>query len=568
MSLSLPRWRRNGLWLAFVAVILSLAGLLVVQYRTLRRLQDVSETARRAMLNNYLGTIVSDVRTSYVTTAETVLNVPVGGVDEAGLPQLTKFWGQADLDGIRKLFLVDMKGAAVGDSTWLRFFDPATKTLVNSVDSRDSAIWQAAITWVPTATMSGTGGMANRLRVDERVPGYRLIMKPIFGDSGQLAGLAGMALDEDYFQRIVLPIAIQNSLPTYFSDPSRNDLMVRIRDSKGHVIMGSRKTEVAGQPEKANFPFVFRDWTLEIQSATPAATQLLQANFALWLTLSLLVAGVLAVAIALALSAAARTMKLSEMKTDFVSNVSHELRTPVASIRVFGELLRRGRVQSPEKVQQYGATIETEARRLSDLIDNVLDFARIESGQKAYRPVRGDLVPMVTEVVEAFQVRLLESGHEIVVQMPQNSLPLVEIDPEALSLALNNLLDNAVKYSGDSRRVFLRLLSDSGAAVVEVEDEGIGIPEDEQAKIFERFHRVGTGSVHDVKGSGLGLAIVHHIMKAHHGRVVVESAPGEGSTFRLIFPAARGEPVAGANTEILTARRTPVVEPDPRVERG
>ena len=114
----------------------------------------------------------------------------------------------------------------------------------------------------------------------------------------------------------------------------------------------------------------------------------------------------------------------------------------------------------------------------------------------------------------------------------------------------------------------MRLLSDSGAAVVEVEDEGIGIPEDEQAKIFERFHRVGTGSVHDVKGSGLGLAIVHHIMKAHHGRVVVDSAPGEGSTFRLIFPAARGEPVAGANTEILTARRTPVVEPDPRVERG
>jgi signal transduction histidine kinase len=565
MHLSLPRWRRNGLWLAFLAVILSLGILLMLQFRTLRRLQDVSEEAQTATLNNYLTSIVTEVRYFYLTRAETVLNLPPAAVVNRDSSEIRRHWRRADLSGVKRLFLL---GYGEASAPQLVFFDPATGEFVPALDLRESqSIMRGAMLWLTSAAAQGGSRDVSRLRVDERDTDFRQIMNPILDDAGRTIGMAGMVLDEEYVKRILLPVAIQRALPNYFGDASRNDLMVAIKDADGRTLMGSRKAEVSGTPIRQAFPFVFQDWTLEIQSARPAAAQLLQANFAVWLTLSLLVAGVLALAIALALSAAARSMKLSEMKTDFVSNVSHELRTPVASIRVFGELLRRGRVQSMEKVQEYGGTIETEARRLSDLIDNVLDFARIESGQKAYRPVRGDLVPMVATIVEAFRVRLIDSGHEILVEMPQSPLP-VEIDPEALSLALNNLLDNAVKYSGDSRRVFLRLLSDSGSAVVEVTDEGIGIPEDEQAKIFERFHRVGTGSVHDVKGSGLGLAIVHHIMKAHHGRVVVNSAPGRGSTFRLIFPAVRGEPVAGANTEIVTARRTPVVEPGPRVERG
>jgi signal transduction histidine kinase len=580
MPLTLPRWRRNGLWLAFVAVILSLAGLLIVQFRTLRRLQVVSQDAQEAVLNNYLASIVGEVRYFYVTRAETVLNLPPAAVARHDSSEIRRHWRRSDLSGVKRLYFL-----GYGDVTapQLAFYDPSSEDFVPALDLRESqSVLRGAMSWVSGASAMGEPREGSRLRVDERDSDFRQIMNPIVDDDGRTIGMAGMVLDEDYVKRVLLPVAIQRALPNTFGDASRNDLMVSITDADGRILMGSRKTDVAGAPARLPFPFVFQDWTLEIRSAAPAAAQLLQANFALWLTLSLLVAGVLALAIALALSAAARTMKLSEMKTDFVSNVSHELRTPVASIRVFGELLRSGRVQSVDKVREYGATIETEARRLSDLIDNVLDFARIESGQKSYRPVRGDLVRMANAVVEAFRVRLIESGHEILVEMPQSYLPPVDIDPEALSLALNNLLDNAVKYSGDSRRVFLRLFSGPGTAVIEVRDEGIGIPEDEQAKIFERFHRVGTGSVHDVKGSGLGLAIVHHIMKAHHGRVVVESAPGRGSTFRLVFPAARGEAVPGAKTETMTARRAPVsavehpadgmdgavVEPGPRVERG
>lgn len=566
MPLNSPKWRRHGLWLVFLAVIAPLAILLVLQYRTLHRLQDVSKAAHLAVLDNYLGAIVSEVRYFYLTRAETVLGVSASKLEARNIDEIRRGWQRAELAGVKRLYLL-VNQETTGPQ--LLYFDPATSDFTETLDQHEtSSIQQSATGWLTGAAVSGDQKGTSRLRVNERDTDFRQIMKPILNDQGQPIGMVGMVLDEDYVKRILLPVAIQNALPSYFQDADRNDIMVRIRDKDELIIMGTRRTDVVGSPVRLTFPFVFRDWTLEIQSAAPAPAKLLQANLALWVALSLLVAAVLAGAIALALSAAARTMQLSEMKTDFVSNVSHELRTPVASIRVFGELLRGGRVQSMEKVREYGAAIETESRRLSDLIDNVLDFARIESGQKAYRPVPADLKPLVTSILDGFQVRLRDSEHEVVLELPPESLPSVNIDAEALGLALNNLLDNAVKYSGDSRRVFLRLLSSHDSVIIEVEDKGIGIPEGEQVKIFERFHRVGTGSVHDVKGSGLGLAIVQHIMKAHQGRVVVESKPGRGSIFRLHFPVARTQPVTGAITETISARRAPAHEPDTRAERG
>jgi signal transduction histidine kinase len=239
----------------------------------------------------------------------------------------------------------------------------------------------------------------------------------------------------------------------------------------------------------------------------------------------------------LALRAADRSLKLSQMKSDFVSNVSHELRTPLASIRVFAEFLKLGRAQSTERVQEYGDYIEAESRRLSRLIDNILDFSRIESGRKTYHFAVTDLEEVVTSTVRTFQVRLKHSGFEVVLDKPETRLPPIEIDPEAIAQALNNLLDNAVKYSGQSRLIRVRLFRDGRYVVLSVMDKGIGIAPDEQNKIFERFHRVSTGLVHDVKGSGLGLSIVQHIIEAHGGRVHVESVPGQGSTFSIYLPA-------------------------------
>ena len=143
---------------------------------------------------------------------------------------------------------------------------------------------------------------------------------------------------------------------------------------------------------------------------------------------------------------------------------------------------------------------------------------------------------VIEETLRNFEMRLVDSGFEVFYEGAVRPLPEISMDPDAVSQAILNLLDNAVKYSGEGRRVFVRLERDQDTAVISVRDEGIGISPDEQKKVFDRFHRVGTGLVHDVKGSGLGLAIVNHIAAAHGGSVELSSEPGRGSTFSIRLP--------------------------------
>src|SRR5690349_20014234 len=141
------------------------------------------------------------------------------------------------------------------------------------------------------------------------------------------------------------------------------------------------------------------------------------------------------------------------MKTDFVSNVSHELRTALSSIRVFGELLKIGHVQDEEKVREYGDYIETESRRLTQLINNILDFSRIESGRKTYDFERVNVADIVQAALRTFDIQLKHRGFTVSVKEPPVPLPAVLADPEPISQALINLLDNAVKYSGEAREI-------------------------------------------------------------------------------------------------------------------
>jgi len=252
-------------------------------------------------------------------------------------------------------------------------------------------------------------------------------------------------------------------------------------------------------------------------------------------------------AIGLAIQAASRQLKLSQMKSDFVSNVSHELRTPLASIRVFGEYMRLGRVLSEEKVREYGEYIETESRRLTQLINNILDFSKIESAEKKYKMAEADVVELVHDTVCAFAMPLRDSGFHVSFTAPAAMPPPLIIDSAAIAQVLMNLLDNAVKYSNGQTAVDVIVSADSERVTIAVRDRGIGILPSEQKKIFEKFYRVSSGLVHNVKGSGLGLAIVNHVIKAHGGRVDVDSVPGEGSTFTITLPQTRVGPAVPAS---------------------
>ena len=228
-------------------------------------------------------------------------------------------------------------------------------------------------------------------------------------------------------------------------------------------------------------------------------------------------------------------MKLTRIKSDFVSNVSHELRTPLALIRMYAETLLMGRVRTDGKKNEYYTVITKESERLSHLVNTILDFSKMESGKKKYNYTRLDLNQVTREVMEMYSFHLNQKKFIHQVKIYDEEL-MIKGDRQSISEAVINLLDNAMKYSDKDKDITIETGTDEQFHWVSVTDKGQGIPGNDLTRIFDKFYRVSTALVHDTKGSGLGLALVDYIMKAHDGRISVKSKPGKGSTFRLNFP--------------------------------
>jgi signal transduction histidine kinase len=232
-----------------------------------------------------------------------------------------------------------------------------------------------------------------------------------------------------------------------------------------------------------------------------------------------------------------REMRLAELRSQFVSSVSHELRTPLTAIRMFAETLQLERpLDSPTRAEYLG-TIVNESERLTRLLNNVLDFSKIERGERVYRLEEAALDAVVRQAAGAMQYPLTRLGFALHVDVP-DEMPPVRIDRDAIEQAVLNLLNNAMKYSRDCRDIALRLHAARGDAVIEVTDRGLGIAAADHQRIFERFYRAPVPENRLIPGTGLGLALVDHIVKGHGGRVEVRSAPGAGSTFAIHLPLA------------------------------
>jgi two-component system phosphate regulon sensor histidine kinase PhoR len=232
-----------------------------------------------------------------------------------------------------------------------------------------------------------------------------------------------------------------------------------------------------------------------------------------------------------------REAKVARLQTDFVNKVSHDLRTPLTSIRMFVETLQLGRAQDPERHREALEILAEETGRLSGLINRLLDWARMESGRRAYHLERQPVEPIVDGALEAFAPQLLQRPAAIS-RSVEPDLPPVLADREALSEALLNLLNNAHKYTGAEKRISVAARRAGASVQVSVSDNGPGIPAPDQKRIFEKFYRARDPLLRSIEGSGLGLAMVKHIVKAHGGTVSVSSRPGQGSTFTIALPAA------------------------------
>ena len=261
-----------------------------------------------------------------------------------------------------------------------------------------------------------------------------------------------------------------------------------------------------------------------------------------WVWQSFMILGVLSVlmigGLVLTYRSVNKQVALARLKSDFVSNVSHELRTPLALIRLYAETLELGRITTQEKKHEYYSIIRKESERLSALINNILDFSRIEAGRKEYDFRETDIAELVRNTLDSYRYQIEQQGFALEEQIDPG-IPAVKVDREAIARALVNLVNNALKYSDSEKFLAVRLYRDQSVLKLEVSDRGIGIERNEQARIFEKFYRTCDPLVHTTKGSGLGLSLVRHITQAHGGDVEVESTPGRGSKFTVWLPLAQ-----------------------------
>jgi signal transduction histidine kinase len=234
-----------------------------------------------------------------------------------------------------------------------------------------------------------------------------------------------------------------------------------------------------------------------------------------------------------------RNMKDAQQKTSFVSNVSHELKTPLTSIRMYAELLAEGRIKKPEKKMDYLQVIVAESQRLTRLVNNVLDFSRLEQRRKKYHLEVLDVVKFLYEILEAHKLRLRKAGLELMKDIPDQAI-IVHTDRDALEQVVLNLVDNALKYASRGKELLIRLAVQNGFCELQVMDRGPGVPSDHRSKIFEKFHRIDDSLTTPKPGSGLGLSIARRLMRDLGGDLVYRSRAKGGSCFVVLIPCHTG----------------------------
>lgn len=242
----------------------------------------------------------------------------------------------------------------------------------------------------------------------------------------------------------------------------------------------------------------------------------------------------------LTLRAAVHEAEAARIKAEFVSNVSHELKTPLALIRLFGETLEMEDIQDKKKREKFSHIISREIQRLSHLVENVLDFSRIDAGRKEYDFEEADIVQVVSHTIEAYRYYLQDQDFDFVTSIPNKPI-LMLIDKDSISQALLNLISNAEKFSKNQKYIGVKMDQKDGEIWIEVEDKGPGIPESSIRQIYNKFNRGDGDLAREVSGSGLGLTITKHIVESHGGRIDVESRIGKGSCFFLKLPLKRKE---------------------------
>ncbi len=390
----------------------------------------------------------------------------------------------------------------------------------------------------------------------------------LFGANGETYGVAGFFLKLPFVREKFLASVLEEAIEAAegrFSPGFGRDLTFVVHDHRDELVYVHRRPGESFTPKTADYLSeaelwdVLPGWSVRLVYNNPKGPRY-QRNIWLSNTLLLLLMGTTAVlGILLSMRFMLRQMELSNLKSHFVSNITHELKTPLAAIRLYTETLQQRRVRDRDQEKKFLGIINKESVRLTHLINNILDFSRIEQGRKRYTYVKTSVGEVVREVVDAYGFQLRNKGFDLRTEIATD-VPPVWVDRDALSQAVLNLVDNGVKYSRERKEIEIRVAHENGASGgrsrqngtgfvrISVRDRGMGIPPAEQKKVFEAFYRIEKGLEHDVKGSGLGLAVVKHVVEAHGGDIEVDSRPGVGSRFSIRLPVREHPPESPALT--------------------
>ena len=377
-----------------------------------------------------------------------------------------------------------------------------------------------------------------------------------FPTRDRLTSFVALSVDAERLRQEFIPSLVRTKLKTVEGPTGFPALIVTMLDATNRVIFPPGGSAKDGYVDERTFPLVFFDpelvayaapekqdpetWRVRTGYGNQTIPDIIAARERPQRAMMAMLAGIMALGVFFMARAAARELRVAEMKSTFVSSVSHDLKTPLALIQLFAETLELGRLKTTERAPEYYRIINSEARKLTRLINNLLDFSKIEAGLRKYQLEPTDLSAVTRRVVDSLESQFRHNQFSVTMRAPQTPIA-VKLDAEAAEQALENLLSNAMKYSPEHREIVVEVDSADGYGVVRVRDRGIGIPPRLQRKIFQKFYRVQTDAGTGPQGTGLGLAIVDHVMRAHGGFVRVDSEMGRGSTFTLHFPLYPGD---------------------------
>jgi signal transduction histidine kinase/tetratricopeptide (TPR) repeat protein len=371
----------------------------------------------------------------------------------------------------------------------------------------------------------------NTLRYSKKIDAedFLIISSLIPNQTKTLAkGIAGIKINNTFLEDSLLPNVIINSGLKEDADFTLSDIGGRI--IAGDTALYNRSTNITSYFDD-NFP----PWRIEVtgEITRPLLFKGFYKSFYFWTILTMMF--ILAFGIVITGRTIAHEKEVLKLKSDFVSSVSHEFKTPITSIKALTERLLEGSMKDPRRMREYYSVISREAENLSHLVGNFLDFSKMEEGKKQYNIEETDFKWWLEQTVSDFFSRIIQRKFSVRTNINEHSVP-VKIDKNAMKLAVNNLLDNAVKFSSENSEIKVTLEKKEEKIILKIKDDGIGIPKNEQLRIFEKFYRGKDASHFSTAGTGLGLTIVQQIVEAHNGEIGVESEPGKGSTFSVMLP--------------------------------